>query len=233
MPMDANRHNRRAARHSRACCPVLAVLLLAVSFAAGSCSKNKQLVTDAVVERDSMSVMTTHGVNSLISDSGVIRYKILADEWLVYDKRNPPYWAFERGVYLEKFDTLHRVEARIKADTAYYNTDAEIWTLRGNVHIESLKGERFDTQLMYWNQKTQRVYSDRYIRIEQPERTITGYGFDSNQQMTEYVIRNITGIFYVDESEEDTVGSEAKGDTAMAVARRDSAIVAPSASGGG
>ena len=101
------------------------------------------------------------------------------------------------------------------------------------MHIESLKGERFDTQLMYWNQKTQRVYSDRYIRIEQPERTITGYGFDSNQQMTEYVIRNITGIFYVDESEEDTVGSEAKGDTAMAVARRDSAIVAPSASGGG
>lgn len=231
--MDLSRHIRAIARSRRPCGPMLAVLVLVVSFAAGSCSKNKQLVTDAVVERDSMSVMTTYGVNSLISDSGIIRYKILADEWLVYDKRNPPFWAFERGVYLEKFDTLHQVEARIKADTAYYNTKAEIWTLRGNVHIESLKGERFDTQLMYWNQKTQRVYSDQYIRIEQPERTITGYGFDSNQQMTEYVIRNITGIFYVDESEQDSVAGDADVGMARDTLEHDSAVASSPFSRGG
>lgn len=196
---------------------------MAVAAVLVSCSNNRKLVTDAVIERDSMPVMTTFDVNSLISDSGIIRYKILADEWLVYDKRNPPYWAFEKGIYVEKFDSLHVVEAKIEADTAYYNTKAEIWTLKGNVHIESLKGERFDTQLMYWNQKTQRVYSDRYIEIVQPERTITGYGFDSNQQMTEYVIKNITGIFYVDESEDnDTLQSDNKTDTTWTTAPGDS-----------
>ncbi len=187
-----------------------------------SCSNNKKLVTDAVVERDSMPAMTTFDVNTLISDSGIIRYRILADEWMVYDRRNPPRWAFEKGIYVEKFDTLHSVEAMIVADTAYYNTETEVWTLIGNVHIESIKGERFDTQLMYWNQKTQRVYSDKYIEIIQPERTITGYGFDSNQQMTEYVINNITGIFYVDESQNDTVQSTNEPGAAPETAAADS-----------
>ena len=35
-------------------------------------------------------------------------------------KKNPPYWAFEKGVYLEKFDSLFHIDASIKADTAYY-----------------------------------------------------------------------------------------------------------------
>ena len=37
--------------------------------------------------------------------------------------------------------------------------------------------------------------------FQQPDRVITGHGFDSNQQMTVYVIQNIEGIFYVDENE--------------------------------
>jgi hypothetical protein len=55
--------------------------------------------------------------------------------------------------------------------------------------------------LLYWNQTTEKVYSDKYIKIVQPDRIITGYGFESNQQMTIYKIMNMEGIFYVDESE--------------------------------
>lgn len=50
----------------------------------------------------------------------MIRYKIITAEWLIYSHRNPPFWAFEKGIYLEKFDSLFHVDASIKADTAYY-----------------------------------------------------------------------------------------------------------------
>lgn len=112
---------------------------------------------------------------------------------------NPPYWAFEKGVYLEKFDSIFQVEASIKADTAYFFNKEELWKLMGNVHIQNLKGEQFDTELLYWDQRAQRIYSDEFIRIEQPDRIITGHGFESNQQMTVYTIRKPEGIFYVDE----------------------------------
>lgn len=74
----------------------------------------------AITERDSLPVMDTKGVTTLISDSGITRYRVNTAEWLIYDRKKPPYWAFEKGIYLEKFDSLFHTEASIKADTAYY-----------------------------------------------------------------------------------------------------------------
>ncbi|MEL5893206.1 LPS export ABC transporter periplasmic protein LptC [Bacteroides sp. GD17] len=175
------------------------VMLLLFSSLFSACSGRKKELGDAITERDSLPVMDTRGVTTLVSDSGITRYRINTEEWLVFDRKNPPYWAFEKGIYLEKFDSLFQVEASIKADTAYFYNKEELWKLIGNVDIQNLKGERFNTELLYWDQRKQKVYSDQFIRIEQPDRIITGRGFESNQQMTVYTIRQPEGVFYVDE----------------------------------
>ena len=140
----------------------------------------------AITERDSLPVMDTKGVTTLISDSGITRYRVNTAEWLIYDRKNPPYWAFEKGIYLEKFDSVFHTEASIKADTAYY-------------YNKNLKGEKFDTELLYWDQNKKRVYSDRRVRIEQPDQIIYAIGFESNEQLTKYRFFKTEGIFYVDE----------------------------------
>lgn len=179
---------------------VLGAIVMLLLFS--SCGGKKKELGEAITERDSLPSMATLGVVTYISDSGVTRYRMEAEEWLMYDRKRPSYWAFEKGVYLEQFDSLFNVDASIKADTAYFYDKQKLWKLMGNVDIKNRKGERFNTELLYWNQATEKVYSDRFIRIEQPERIITGYGFDSNQQMTIYQIRNMRGIFYVDEEEQ-------------------------------
>lgn len=180
------------------------VLLITFSSIIGtqlSCTSKKQEMGQAIVERDSMPVLDTRGVMSLISDSGVIRYRINTDEWLVYDRKSPSYWAFEKGLYVEKFDSLFKVEASIKADTAYYYDKRKLWKLIGNVHVQNLKGEKFDTELLYWDQTKKKVYSDKRVRIEQPDQIIYAVGFESNEQMTRYRFFKTDGIFYVDDSE--------------------------------
>ncbi|MCD8184329.1 MAG: LPS export ABC transporter periplasmic protein LptC [Bacteroides sp.] len=177
----------------------LAVMVMLLLFS--SCSGRKKDSGAAITERDSLPVMDTRGVTTLISDSGITRYRIKTAEWLVFDRKSPSYWAFEKGIYLENFDSLFQVEASIKSDTAYYYDKQKLWKLMGNVHIQNLKGEKFDTELLYWDQNKEKVYSDRFIRIEQPDRIITGRGFDSNQQMTVYTIHKPEGIFYVDEDD--------------------------------
>lgn len=176
---------------------VLGTIVMLLLFP--SCGGKKKITGDAITERDSMAVMQTSGVTTLISDSGVTRYRVNTEEWLVFDRKKPSYWAFEKGVYLEQFDSIFHIEASIKADTAYYYDKERLWKLIGNVDIQNRKGERFNTELLYWNEATQKVYSDKFIRIQQPDRIITGHGFDSNQQMTVYTIHNIEGIFYVDD----------------------------------
>lgn len=180
---------------------ITAAFLVAVMFILlPSCSGKNKNLAEIVSENDTLPSMTSLGVTTLISDSGITRYKIIAEEWTIFDKKNPPYWAFEKGVYLEKFDTLYRIDANIKADTAYYYEKKKLWELKGNVHIRSQRGDKFDTQLLYWDEKNAKVYSDRFIQIEQEDKTLTGYGFESNQELTEYEIKNTTGIFTIEDT---------------------------------
>lgn len=167
-----------------------------------SCGGRKKDLGAAITERDSLPVMDTRGVSTLISDSGVTRYRINTEEWKVYDRKQPSYWAFEKKIYLEKFDTLFQVEASIEADTAYFFEKKKLWKLIGHVHVQNLKGEKFDTELLYWDQNQKKVYSDKRVRIEQPDQIIYARGFESNEQMTKYRFFQTDGIFYVDEQKD-------------------------------
>ena len=177
---------------------VFGAIVMLLSFS--SCGGKKKTVGDAITERDSLPMMKTLGVTTLISDSGVTRYRVKTEDWFMFDRNKTSYWAFEKGVYLEKFDSLFHIDASIKADTAYYYEKKKLWELRSNVHIRSQRGDKFDTDLLFWDEKQERVYSDKFIRIEQEDKIITGYGFESNQQMTEYQIYNNTGIFTVEDT---------------------------------
>lgn len=148
---------------------------------------------------DSVAVMSTFDVSTIVSDSGRISYKIEAAEWHIYDKRRPPHWAFEKGVYLEKYDREMNIEATVKCDTAYYYDEQKLWKLIGNVDIKNTKGEKFYTHLMYWDQDKERIYSDAYIKIEQADQVTEGIGFSANQNLTVWQINNTKGIFTLEE----------------------------------
>lgn len=141
--------------------------------------------------------MLTDSVSTLISDSGITRYRIEAPRWLIYDKTNPPYQEFPNGIYLEQFDPDLTVQASLKADYAHYDENAQLWTLRGNVHSLNRKGEQFDSPEMKWDQKAHRVYSDTIIHITREKSIIEGVGFESNEEMSKYTILHPTGMFPV------------------------------------
>jgi len=170
-------------------------------FMVSSCKRDKQPMTDAISNRDSVPVMITRDVATYVSDSGKVRYKIITEEWKVFDRLDPSHWAFEKGIYLEKFDDSLSIDATIVADTAYYYDKQELWELRSNVHIENEQDEQFDTQMLFWDQKTKQVYSDRPIHIRQQKRIITGIGFTSNQDFTNYTIKQTQGIFPIKEQQ--------------------------------
>ena len=54
--------------------------------------------------------------------------------------------------------------------------------------------------ILFWDEKKGKVYSDKFIQIEQEDKVIKGYGFESNQDLTEYEIKNTTGIFTVEDT---------------------------------
>ena len=175
----------------------LATVILAVvsSFFCLSCSNKDKQLGPAVTSRDSTSVITTRGVDMLISENGMIRYHVIAEEWKIFDKMKPPFYSMEEGVMLEILDSLMQVESKLVADTAYYMIDDEIWHLISNVHAENRRNEEFDTPELFVNNHTNRMYSDSVIHIRQEKQIIVGHGFESNGNLTEYTIRKTEGVF--------------------------------------
>lgn len=176
-------------------------MAIVVLFLFSACAGNKKPKGQAITQRDSLPGIATTDVETLISDSGRIAYKIVTPEWDIFDRKNPPRWAFEKGVYLEKYNDLMQVTATIKSDTAYYFEDTKTWELKGNVRIQNEKGEIFTTSQLFWDQRQERVYSSRFIRIENGDNVATGVGFTANQNFTEWEIYNNNAIFTVNEND--------------------------------
>jgi LPS export ABC transporter protein LptC len=177
----------------------LATVIMAVvsSFFCFSCGDRGKQLGAAITSRDSTSWVTTMGVDMLISENGVIRYHVIAEEWKIFDKMDPPFFSMEQGVYLEVLDSLMQPESTLRADTAYYMNESKLWHLIHNVHAENIKNEEFDTQELFVDNRTDKMYSDSLINIRQDKQIIIGHGFESNSNLTEYTIRHTEGVFPV------------------------------------
>lgn len=175
------------------------MVLLVLLCILGCKRKDVRLQADAIVDRSAMPALQATDVNTIISDSGVVRYMIKAKTWKVFDKADTPYWEFPDGIYLEQFNSSLKPDATVEADYAYYNEPDQIWRLEGNVKAMNLEGEHFQSPLLFWNQKEETVYSDTTIVIIRDLSIIEGKGFRSNQEMTEYTILRPTGVFPIEE----------------------------------
>jgi hypothetical protein len=50
------------------------------------------------------------------------------------------------------------------------------------------------TDEMMWRNKDRKIVSDKFVTVISPNETIKGYGFESDQSLTNYVIYNITYV---------------------------------------
>ena len=160
-----------------------------------SCSNSDEKVGPDIGLRDSLPTLKSIGVSTLISDSGIIRYKIISEDWYIYDKKEPQYWSFEKGLFIERFNPSFQVDAFISCDTAYFYNQQELWELRGRVLVKNLKNETFKTSLLFWDQRAHRIYSSAYMEIDGETPKLSGYNFSSNEQMTDYIIHSSKGQF--------------------------------------
>lgn len=138
-------------------------------------------------------------MNTVISDSGITRYRIITPQWDVFDRATQPFWEFPAGVHFERFDEQLKIVANIHSDYARFLEHEQIWHLRGKVRATNIQGELFETEELFWDQRSERIYSDSLIKITQANYIIIGIGFESNQVMTQYEVRNTQAVLPVED----------------------------------
>lgn len=172
---------------------VVTVFLSVMAFFFISCKEEVKSTVDLHYDADKVPSLNTDSVTMLISDSGLIRYKVIAKTWEIFDRAKDPHWFFPDGLYVEQFDTIFSTVATVKADTAWNFTSKKLWQLKGHVVIRNKLGETFKSEELFWDQRQQKVYSKKYVEVFRPDKmTLHGMGgFEANQQMTEYRFWNV------------------------------------------
>ncbi len=174
----------------------LAASAIGLMLTTSSCKDDAKIDTLALADSVDIPTMMTRDVETLISDSGVTRYRIVTPLWIVYDEVEEPYWKFPEGLDLTKFDNFFRTETTVRADSATYFKNKQLWRLDGNVRIVNILNEKILTEQLFWDQRAHKIYSDSFVHIEQTDRVLEGlHGFETNEQMTNYRMRSFSGVF--------------------------------------
>lgn len=146
--------------------------------------------------------MHSTGINTFISDSGVMRYHMVVEEWDIYNGAagEQATWKFMKGMLMERFDEKFHVDLFVQSDTAYLHKQ-KLWELRGRVMVRNVKGDVFRTEELFWDLDAHEMWNHQYMHITTPERELEGTEFRSNEQMTHYSVLNSIGTFPVNEEQ--------------------------------
>ena len=200
--------------------PAVAAVTLSAAAILSSCKEEKKYYVRNVGDGETTPTMLTTNVSTLISDSGYTKYKIVSPTWEMYDDAKVPKWKFPFGLELEQYDTKMRVAATLRCDSATYLSQHRIWQLDVRVVMVNTLRDSFLTNQVFWDQGERKVYSDSFVHIVRSDRIIEGYGFNANEQMTEYVVNRPTGIFPLQQDKEHTASNTVDSTKEADVSRR-------------
>lgn len=174
--------------------------------------KEKKQLADLDFDPETTPTMFTDSVETFISDSGYVRYKIEADVWYVFDEAERPNWKFNRGLYLEQYNDSMSVISTFICDSAIYLSNDKLWEFIGNVRMRNQAGDRFLTEQMYWDTRSHKIYSDSFIHIERADRIIEGFGFETDEKIRDYIVRRPTMIIPVSDFNRRQSSEQASGE---------------------
>ncbi|MCM1320005.1 MAG: LPS export ABC transporter periplasmic protein LptC [Muribaculaceae bacterium] len=176
---------------------VVALLLVLICIIT-ACKKEDPISITNKINPKAMPTMTTHDVMTIISDSGIPQYRMVCPTWIVYDNVDTPLWILEKGPYLEKFDANYNIIFTVAADSAVNNRVEQRWYLYGDVEFNQMPDLLILTPELVWDQREQKISSNSFIHIEQPDRIVEGYGFvgytDSRGSLQSYELHNPTAV---------------------------------------
>lgn len=173
------------------------VLLFALlCFAA---CENELEEVEQFMEKKDVTIETAKEVEILYSDSAKVRVKITAP--VLYFHRDPknPHKEFPNGVAVDFFGSNFEVTSRLTAKKAFqYDRKYQVEVQDSVVLVGSSNDTLFTEQLI-WDERKEKITSNKFVRISQPDEIIYGYGFESNQDLTNYRIFSVTGRMRVEE----------------------------------
>lgn len=174
-------------------CAALVLLL-------SSCENDLEEIA-ALSEQLSTEVETVKEVEILYSDSAQVRVRITGPTMLYYLDRAEPQQEFTEGVVVDFFGPDGEVTSQLTAQYGLRMDNRKEVVVRDSVVWKSVEGEILETEELFWDERRQKIYSNKFVVITRPDEIIYGHGFEADQDFSYSRINAIEGRIKVDNTE--------------------------------
>lgn len=157
-------------------------------------------ITSLTLE-ENIPLETAKNIEVVYSDSGKIILKIVSPLLNRYIKEDH-YLEFPEGLTLYFYDSMMNVKATLTANYGVSWGETKIMEVKDDVVINNYdKQEVLNTEHIIWNRKEQKIFSNVFVKRTSPDGVLYGDGFDANESLTNYTLRNPHGVFTIQDNE--------------------------------
>ncbi|QGY43612.1 LPS export ABC transporter periplasmic protein LptC [Maribellus comscasis] len=184
----------------------IAALFMGAAILFFACEKNNLEEIKAFSSAEDLPVLEASDFETIDTDSGVIRYELKAPKLLQFETEKNSYSEFPEGVELTEYDANRKIVFSITANYAKQFLEEDKWEAKNNVIATNAQGDTLKTEHLIYEEKEGRIYTEEFVRIIRPDQTYTGVGFESDQALGNWKIKDLKGTVFV--STENTENTE-------------------------
>ena len=154
------------------------------------------------VNLETMITQQSDTLTMVFTKNGRKEYRFWTPLMERYEFARDPYMEFRRGINIITFDSLGNDNSKLRADYAIFYEKRELWEARGNVVGTSSDGRQLYTNQLFWDEKTDKIYSNVDCKIVDGSDVFVGEGFESDSEFKDWVFRESEGRMWVDANQE-------------------------------
>jgi LPS export ABC transporter protein LptC len=167
---------------------VVACAIAGAAFLA-SCTSDIETVK-AISNFEGKPTETMENFKMTYSEGGHYKMEVSAPILQRYSMRKPIVSEFNKGLSVISYNQAGKKTASITSKYAIYHEDQKLWEARGNVVGKNDKGETLYTEKLFWNEATQRISSNVFVKVVKPDGSVsTGEGIDADERFQHYNIK--------------------------------------------
>jgi LPS export ABC transporter protein LptC len=158
-----------------------------------SCSNDPKLVQE-FVSSEVLPIEKIEGAEMLHTENGKLKVKIVATTIERFNNQQPQL-VFSNHLVVYFYNDSAMVQSTLKAEYAEINDEKKLMTAKENVILTNIAGKKLESEELIWDEKNNKIYTDKKVKITTGKEVIVGEGFVSNPDFTEYSISKIHGTF--------------------------------------
>ncbi len=158
--------------------------------------------TRQVFTQDDTAVEVGRDVEILYSDSAVVRVRVTGAVLHNFVTRDDPRQEFPEGIKLEFLEPDMSVKSVLTAKSAIRRQEKGKIIARDSVVLTTIKNEKLETAELIWDEKTAKIYTDKFVKVTKPGEVIYGFGLEAEQDFSYWKIIVPKGRIKVEQLDE-------------------------------